>query len=126
MVQFQRGGDSEGVGALSQFSLDGLLNVLRLRLSPFSSLGFLHLLLLAKYLDILGGEPDVLLGARLQGGGRVGGVSEHDGVHLVPGVLLQRVQQAGDVKVGEVGEQRAVRDSDVGDESNLRNINITK
>ena len=29
LVQFQRGGDSEGVCALSQFSLDGLLNVLR-------------------------------------------------------------------------------------------------
>ena len=92
LIQFQCGGDSEGVGALGQFSLDGLLNVLRLRLSPFSSLGFLHLLLLAKYLDILGGEPDVLLGARLQGGGRVGGVGEHDCVHLVPGVLLQRFQ----------------------------------
>ena len=126
MVQFQRGGDSEGVGALGGFNLHGVLNVLRLRLSPFSSLGFLHLLLLAKYLDILGGEPDVLLGARLQGGGRVGGVSEHDGVHLVPGVLLQRVQQAGDVEVGEVGEQRAVRDSDVCDETNLRNMNILK
>ena len=89
-------------------------------------LHLLRLLLSAQYLDVLGGEPDVLLGSRLQGGGGVGGVSEHDGVHLVPGVLLQRVQQAGDVEVGEVGEQRTVGNSDVCDETNLGNINILR
>ena len=126
LVQFQRCGDGEGVRALGQFSLDGVLNVLRLHSSPFLSLHLLHLLLSAQYLDVLGGEPDVLLGSRLQGGGGVGGVSEHDSVHLVPGVLLQRVQQAGDVEVGEVGEQCAVGNSDVCDKTNLININILK
>ena len=29
LVQFQRGGDGEGVGSLAQLSLDGILNVLR-------------------------------------------------------------------------------------------------
>ena len=120
LVQFQRGGDGEGVGSLAQLSLDGILNVLRWKsfLYP-SSLPVLHLLLVAPYLDVLGGEPDVLLGSGLQGVGGVSCVGEHDEVHLVPGVLLQRVQQAGDVKVGEVGEQRAVGNSNVCDEANL-------
>ena len=53
-------------------------------------------------------------------------MGENDGVHLVPGVLLQRVQQAGDVKVGEVGEQRAVGNSNVCDEANLKMVLKTK
>ena len=122
LVQLQCGGDGEGVGSLGQLSLDGVLNVLRWKSFLYiSSLRILHLLLLlAQYLHILGSEPDVLLGAGLQGAGGVGCVCEHDNVHLIPGVLLQRVQQTRDVEVGKVGEQCAVWNSDVCDETYLK------